>query len=43
LPPADRRRTEISGISLPRLAIAKDLAALPGVLANLNSAENDWI
>jgi HPr kinase/phosphorylase len=43
LPPADRRRTEISGISLPRLAIAKDLTAMPGVLANLNSAENDWI
>jgi HPr kinase/phosphorylase len=43
LPPADRRRAEISGISLPRLAIAQDLAALPGVLANLTSAENDWI
>jgi len=42
LPTADRRRVEISGISLPRLPIAKDFCALPGVLALLNSTQNNW-
>ncbi len=43
LPNADTRRTEISGIDLPRLPVAKDSAALPAVLAVLTSAKNDWI
>ncbi len=43
LPNADTRRTEISGIHLPRLPVAKDSAALPAVLAVLTSAKNDWI
>jgi HPr kinase/phosphorylase len=43
LPAADGRTTEISGIRLPRLLVAKDLVALPGVLAVLTSTRNDWI
>ncbi len=43
LPAADGRRTEISGIRLPRLPVAKELAALPGVMAVLTSAKSDWI
>ena len=42
LPTADQRRTEINGISLPRLPVAKDLAARPSVLALLNSTANNW-
>ncbi len=43
LPTADQRRTEINGIGLPRLPVAADFAALPGVLAQLNSAGSAWI
>ena len=43
LPDADRRITEIDGIELPRLAVAAGTAALPGVLALLNSSRNNWI
>jgi HPr kinase/phosphorylase len=42
LPAADQRRIEINGIFVPRLAIAKDLAARPSVLALLNSNANSW-
>jgi HPr kinase/phosphorylase len=43
LPDADRRITEIHGIELPRLAVAAGTAVLPGVLALLNSSQNNWI
>ncbi len=43
LPKADQRTTEISGIQLPRLPVAKDAAALPAVLAVLTSGCGDWI
>jgi serine kinase of HPr protein (carbohydrate metabolism regulator) len=42
LPEAAKRRTEIDGILLPRLAVAPGAAALPGVLAVINSAKDDW-
>jgi HPr kinase/phosphorylase len=37
LPPPDRQNTEISGIVLPRLAVASGAAALPVVVAHLMS------
>lgn len=43
LPEADQRLTEICGISLPRLAVAADAAALPSVLAFINSPPANWI
>ena len=43
LPDAERRRTEIGGVVLPRLAVAADAAALPSVLALLNSPRENWI
>jgi HPr kinase/phosphorylase len=43
LPAAEARRTEINGIRLPRLPVAKEAAALPAVLAVLTSAKSDWI
>ncbi len=42
LPAPDQRRTEINGIWLPRLPVAKHSPARPGVLALLNSNENNW-
>ena len=42
LPERDRRKTEIDGISLPRLAVAADAAALPALLAILNSSAESW-
>ena len=42
LPAPDQRRTEISGIVLPRLPFAKHSAGRPGVLALLNSTEDNW-
>jgi HPr kinase/phosphorylase len=42
LPDRDRRKTEIDGISLPRLAVAADAAALPALLAILNSSAESW-
>ncbi len=38
LPDPDRRKTEIEGIWLPRLAVAADAPALPALLAILNSS-----
>jgi len=43
LPSPARRKVEISGISLPRLAVASDSAALPAVLAVLKSQPGVWI
>jgi serine kinase of HPr protein (carbohydrate metabolism regulator) len=43
LPVPAERKTEIAGISLPRLAVAADLAPLPGVLAVLNSSSSQWV
>jgi len=43
LPDADRRKIEIGGIELPRLAVASGEAALPGVLALINSPHDSWI
>jgi len=37
LPQADKRQTELEGITLPRLAVAPGAAALPAVLALLTS------
>jgi len=37
LPAPDRQNTEISGVVLPRLAVAAEAAALPAVLAHLIS------
>jgi HPr kinase/phosphorylase len=42
LPAPESRRTEILGISLPRLAVASSAAALPAVLAVIKSAPNGW-
>lgn len=41
LPATDQRSTEINGIVLPRLPVAKDLWPLPGLLALLNSTEHN--
>jgi HPr kinase/phosphorylase len=38
LPQADKRQTELEGITLPRLAVAAGAAALPAVLALLTSS-----
>ncbi|HKM86971.1 MAG TPA: HPr kinase/phosphatase C-terminal domain-containing protein [Xanthobacteraceae bacterium] len=43
LPDPDKRKTEIDGIFLPRLAVAPDTAALPVVLAYINSSREGWI
>jgi HPr kinase/phosphorylase len=43
LPDAAGRRTEIDGIALPRLAVASGSAALPTVLALINSPSDSWI
>ncbi len=44
LPDAAQRKTEIDGISLPRLAVAAEAAALPALLAVLNnSSADDWL
>jgi len=43
LPDPARRKTEIEGISLPRLAVAPEVAALPALLAVLNSSAEQWI
>jgi len=42
LPDAAARKAEIEGVWLPRLAVASGAAALPGVLALINSAEDQW-
>jgi len=43
LPEPAKRKAEIVGISIPRLAVAAGTAALPMVLARLNSSEQSWI
>jgi HPr kinase/phosphorylase len=43
LPDAAERTTEIGGIKLPRLAVASGAAALPAVLARINSPADSWI
>jgi HPr kinase/phosphorylase len=43
LPSPASRKTEISGILLPRLAVASDSTALPAVLAVLKSRPDAWI
>lgn len=43
LPDPDRRKTEIEGIWLPRLAVAADAPALPALLAILNSSVENWV
>jgi serine kinase of HPr protein (carbohydrate metabolism regulator) len=43
LPDAAGRTTEIDGIILPRLAVASGAAALPPVLALINSPPDSWI
>jgi HPr kinase/phosphorylase len=42
-PDSAQRMAEISGISLPRLAVAADVEALPALLALLNSRRESWI
>jgi len=43
LPEPDKRAADIDGILLPRLAVAPDAAALPLVLAFINSSPESWI
>lgn len=43
LPDPAQRHIEIGGIFLPRLAVAPGMAALPGVLALINSSTNAWL
>jgi HPr kinase/phosphorylase len=43
LPEPNQRKTEIGGISLPRLAVAPGAAPLAGVLALLNSPQESWV
>ena len=43
LPEPDKRTADIDGILLPRLAVAPDAAALPLVLAFINSSPESWI
>jgi serine kinase of HPr protein (carbohydrate metabolism regulator) len=42
LPDDAERQAEIEGVWLPRLAVAAGAAALPGVLALINSARESW-
>jgi serine kinase of HPr protein (carbohydrate metabolism regulator) len=43
LPEPDKRTADIDGILIPRLAVAPDAAALPLVLAFINSSPESWI
>lgn len=43
LPEADRRKTEIAGVLLPRLAVAADATALPAVLTFITSPQDGRI
>ena len=43
LPEPDKRTADMDGIVLPRLAVAPDAAALPLVLAFINSSPESWI
>jgi serine kinase of HPr protein (carbohydrate metabolism regulator) len=42
--PGERSNTaEICGVRLPRLAVAAEAEALPGVLARINSTHDQWV
>jgi serine kinase of HPr protein (carbohydrate metabolism regulator) len=43
LPDAAERIADVGGIKLPRLAVASGAAALPAVLAHINSPADSWI
>jgi len=43
LPDLAQRKTEIEGISLPRLAVAAEAAPLPALLAVLTSSAEGWV
>ena len=43
LPEPDKRTADIDGILIPRLAVTPDAAALPLVLAFINSSPESWI
>jgi HPr kinase/phosphorylase len=43
LPEAGRRRTEIHGIELPRLAVAAGAEALPAVMTFITSSPEGWV
>ena len=43
LPEPDKRKTDVGGIFLPRLAVAVGAPALPLVFAYLNSSQESWI
>jgi HPr kinase/phosphorylase len=43
LPDAAERIADVGGIKLPRLAVASGAAALPAVLARINSPADSWI
>jgi HPr kinase/phosphorylase len=43
LPDASRRRTEIYGIELPRLAVAAGVEPLPAVLTFITSSPEGWV
>ncbi len=43
LPEPDKRTADMDGILIPRLAVAPDAAALPLVLALINSSPESWI
>ena len=43
LPEPDKRKADIDGILVPRLAVAPGAAALPLVLAFINSSPESWI
>jgi HPr kinase/phosphorylase len=43
LPQAEKRATEIAGLTLPRLAVAPGAVVLPQVLALITSCKDRWI
>jgi HPr kinase/phosphorylase len=43
LPDDGERIADVGGIKLPRLAVASGAAALPALLARINSPANSWI
>jgi HPr kinase/phosphorylase len=43
LPPIERRKVDVCGISIPHIAVAKGAVALPMVLALIKSSDASWI
>jgi hypothetical protein len=43
LPGETSDAAEICGVRMPRLAVAAEAEALPGVLARINSSHDQWI